>query len=121
MPVAYDENVILDFADDLYRRAASLVVGHTIIGALAGAVTALLGGLSVASSNLIGIGAVMFALLGALLGLSLGRSRAFALRLAAQTALCQVRIERNTRLRTTDLPTPFSVGNAGAFPAQPYG
>ena len=121
MPVAYDENVILDFADDLYRRSASLVVGHTILGALAGGAAAFLGGFSLHSVNLMGVGAVFFALLGGFLGLAIGRARAFALRLAAQTALCQVRIERNTRLRTTDLPTPFAVGNAGAFPAQPYG
>jgi hypothetical protein len=36
-------------------------------------------------------------LLGAVLGGIVGSERAFALRFAAQQALCQVQIERNTR------------------------
>ncbi len=121
MPVAYDENVILDFADDLYRRAASLVAGHTALGAVFGGVAGMLGGLATTTPNLTGLGTLLLAVLGGVIGFAIGRSRAFALRLAAQTALCQVRIERNTRLaRTADLPPPFTVGNAGAFPAQRY-
>ncbi len=119
MRVAYDENVITSFADDLYRRAASLIVGHTVLGGLAGAAVGLAGCLAL-RTELAGLGAVLLTLLGALVGLSLGRARAFALRLTAQTALCQVRIERNTRLSRTDIPPPFAVGNAGAFPAQRY-
>lgn len=118
MPVAYDENVILDFADDLYRRAASLVVGHTVLGVVLGGLIGAAG--SVATTNLSGVGVALVAVLGGVLGFAAGRSRAFSLKLAAQTALCQVRIERNTRARGTDLAPPFAVGNAGAFPAQRY-
>lgn len=119
MPVAYDENVILSFADSLYRRAASLVFGHTVLGALAGAFLGLVGGGASQIPNLLILGTLSLTLVGAIIGASIGRARAFALRLAAQTALCQVRIERNTR-HVTDLPPPFGVGNAGSFPAQRY-
>ena len=42
--------------------------------------------------------ALVVAVVGALLGYAVGSERAFALRLMAQTALCQLQIERNTRL-----------------------
>lgn len=42
---------------------------------------------------LMGVGLVLFGLL----GWALGRERAFVLKLQAQTALCQTQIELNTR------------------------
>ena len=39
----------------------------------------------------------MVGLVGGALGVVVGSNRAFALRLMAQTALCQMQIERNTR------------------------
>lgn len=37
MAVTYDENVILTFAERLYRRAASTVIAYALLGALIGA------------------------------------------------------------------------------------
>jgi len=44
---------------------------------------------------------IIVALVGAVLGYLVGNDRAFALRLMAQTALCQMQIERNTRPAAT--------------------
>jgi hypothetical protein len=44
-----------------------------------------------------GAAVVAVAAIGAILGYAVGSERAFSLRLAAQTALCQAQIERNTR------------------------
>jgi hypothetical protein len=37
MAVAYDENVILTFAERRYRRAASMVIAYALFGAMVGA------------------------------------------------------------------------------------
>jgi len=50
------------------------------------------------------------ALVGGALGAVVGNNRAFALRLMAQTALCQMQIERNTR--------PAAVGSNGQIPGR---
>ena len=92
--VVYDPKIILAFAEALYRRAASIVATYTVLGTLVGAG---LGGAvgSQGDRGLIGmaIGAVVF---GAV-AFGIGQQKAFALRLQAQVALCQVQIEANTR------------------------
>lgn len=89
--VEYDPRVIRDFADALYRQAQSIVVGYTLLGGLiAGAVAWL---------RFEQAGGWVGFLLGAGLGWVFGQPRAQQLRLQAQTALLQVRIEENTRLR----------------------
>lgn len=89
--VAYDPQVIYQFADRLYRQAGQIIVASTFLGGLVG-----LGAGYVVKESL-----DRYALLGAVLfGLicfALGVQRAFVLKLQAQTALCQVRIEENTR------------------------
>lgn len=99
--VAYDESVIMEFAARLYRRAQFVVVLYALLGGIFGAAVGLLGGGWYAAragypSNVIEtallVGAVCFAL-----GFYFGTESAFALRLQAQTALCQAQIERNTR------------------------
>ena len=93
--VAYDSNVIQEMADKLYSQARMVefvwaVMGIFIGGGMAG------GALFAVSEGLGLMGFLGGALFGAILGFIIGRSRAFALRLAAQTALCQMRIEQNT-------------------------
>ena len=96
--VKYDPAIIRTFAERLYQQALGVVIQWTIIGAIMGA--AVLVGFMVLTNPRstigpaeLGIGAV----LGGILGYFAGQSRAFALRLQAQTALCQVEIEENTR------------------------
>ena len=89
--VTYDSAIIMSFADALYKEAAVIVTKYTIGGIVVGAGLGYMGG---GSNNfvIVGIGA---AIVGAI-GWSIGRSKAFSLKLQAQTALCQVRIEANT-------------------------
>jgi hypothetical protein len=90
----YDPNVIYEFADRLYRQAGSVMITYSLLGAIIGlGGGAALGGAMNAVLPLMVVGLVIF---GAL-GLMLGRERAFALRLQAQTALCQTQIELNGR------------------------
>jgi hypothetical protein len=113
--VSYDERVIVEFAEKLYRRARSLVVTWTLLGGvlaallgwLVGAPYAMRVGNPAVSGDLIGIAA----LVGALVGYVAGRERAFALRLQAQIALCQAQIERNTRgvVMTGVAPQPYQI------------
>jgi hypothetical protein len=114
----YDPNVIYRFATHLYSRAQALVLTHTMIGVLIGGTlgkaysayaammvspaTTLLSSFGINQSpspsppatnwTLIGILAV------GLLGFWIGWNKAFILKLQAQTALCQAKIEENTKL-----------------------
>ena len=92
---SYDPSVILAFTDKLYAQAASIVGVYTVIGVLAGgALGATVGGVAHAAPPLVAL--VGAALVGAI-AFQLGQQKAFALRLQAQVALCQVQIEANTR------------------------
>lgn len=85
----YDPKVINEFANRLYKRARSIIATYTLAGLLAGAV----GGLMTKEP----IVAIIAGLLGGALGYTMGRDKAFSLKLEAQTALCQVQIETNSR------------------------
>ncbi len=108
--VAYDPDVIQRFADRLYNRARMIVITLTLVLALVGGVAGFWMGLLLDANSarpprhlsldelgteLIAclIGAILFGLI----GLLAGRERAFLLRLQAQVALCQAKIEENTR------------------------
>ena len=90
--VAYNPEVIQEFADKLYSRADAIVIGWTAIGALGGFVL----------GSLMGGGGIRLFMLfaGGAIGYAIGLQRAFLLKLQAQEALCQVQIERNTRADT---------------------
>ena len=98
MAVSYDENVIVTFAERLYRRAATVVLVYTLLSAILGAlaVKAVVSVYSVPSDSADGM-TIVIALIAAGLGAVAGTGRAFVLRLQAQQALCQMHIERNTR------------------------
>jgi len=87
----YDPQVLYAFADRLYARANQVIATHTLIGALIGGA----GGFVVHQD--VDLYAVLGAVLLALIGYAIGTERAFQLKLQAQTALCQVKIEENTR------------------------
>ena len=84
----YDKKIIIEFADRLYNKAASIVVVYT----LAGVVIGIFVGLGMKSAPAALIAGLIF---GAL-GFYLGKEKAFILKLQAQTALCQAKIEENT-------------------------
>ena len=81
----------MEFADRLYFQARNIVTTHTLIGVLIG----------VAAGGLISKGTGIWIIVGAAIAgaiaYQIGQAKAFALKLQAQTALCQVKIEENTR------------------------
>ena len=93
----YDPEVIQKFADRLYARSAGVVFVSTALGALIG----LVGGPFVLQSlppNLaLSLPEWVVPVVLAILGFLQGLERSFLLKLQAQTALCQVQIENNTR------------------------
>lgn len=103
--IEYEPTVIREFADKLYARAATIVLAHSVagglsgvaVGAWAGAWTAYLDRRAGGALLIIASFAVVGGVLVALLGYLVGSARAFALRLQAQQALCQLQIEENTR------------------------
>lgn len=86
----YDKKIIQEFAEKLYAQAELAVVLYTVVGGLFGTA----GSKIISGHNLI---VVIGAVAGAIIGFALGRERALALKVQAQTALCQMQIEENTR------------------------
>ena len=91
----YDPQIIQRHADNLYRSARTTRILFTILGILGGGAIglALAEPAELGESLCIGIGAVGTGLFGFIMG----RSTAFALHVRAQTVLCQLAIEENTR------------------------
>ena len=85
----YDSNVIVEFASKLYSKASSVVITYTIFGVVLGAI----GGFSALQNS---TSAIVGAIVIGLVGLKMGIDKAFQLKLQAQMALCQVKIESNT-------------------------
>jgi len=108
----YDPKVIQKFVDRLYAQARSIVLTYTIAGVVVGGAGGYFGSQYLKIGNPIVIAVVGLLLLGAI-GFAIGSKRAFVLRLQAQTALCQVKIEENTRNPAVSLGrsagTPLSV------------
>jgi uncharacterized membrane protein YfcA len=87
----YDAKVIYDFAGRLYSKAGTIMAIYAMAGALLGFFL----GYAARGGGSAVLGAVV---LGGI-GFYLGNEKAFQLKLQAQTALCQVKIEENTRGR----------------------
>ena len=87
MYIKYDPSVICGLADKLYRRANTIVIVNAAIFGLVGLVGGVVKGTGVA---------IIVALVAGGIGYYLGLQKAFELKLQAQTALCQVKIEENT-------------------------
>src|SRR5262245_13537508 len=95
-PVAYDAALIQEFAQRLYRQANSIILTSTFMGAFLGAIVGAAGAGMAGLRGSVGALALLGVAVGAIAGYVRGRERAFKLKLEAQTALCQVQIERNT-------------------------
>lgn len=98
MATNYDATIIQTFADRLYKQADQIPYSYGLVGFLFGAI----GGWAMAASARADNPVVPVLICGIILCvlfLQAGRARAFALRLQAQTALCQAQIERNTNGR----------------------
>lgn len=99
MAVIYDEVIIYMGVERLYARANTRIATYTLLGVGIGlsigyVIAGLLG--EVGGGRRVPFEALCVLLFGGI-GFSIGRDRAFALRLQAQTALCQVKTEENTR------------------------
>lgn len=90
MKTDFDPSVIQVAADALYKRADSIIAGSVGLGMLTG-------GFPIYAATHKLWAAAVGALIAGIVGYGFGTGRAFALRLQAQTALCQLRIEHNTR------------------------
>jgi len=85
----YDSEVIVEFASKLYSKASSIVITYTFFGAILGGIA----GFSALQNSTF---AIAGAILVGLVGLKMGIDKAFQLKLQAQMALCQVKIQSNT-------------------------
>lgn len=96
--IQYNAEVIEKLAKELYDQAASIERTAGAVGALIFAMGASATIWALDPGTPVAIGLVVFgAMVGGALGMAWARPRAFALRVQAQMALCQVQIERNTR------------------------
>lgn len=100
--VVYDAVLTQSLANRLYSQARFVVVKYTVIGAVLFSGIFYFAAFAVNSSSYIfglaptkslGVGL----LIGVVCGFILGQKKSYQLNLAAQLALCQVQIEKNTR------------------------
>ena len=95
--INYDAEVIQKFASRLYTRAAMAAVVSTILGVIIGLVGDPYIVQALPDALAVHCPARIFAVVLGLVGLGQGLERGFTLKLQAQTALCQMQIERNMR------------------------
>ena len=108
----YDPTVIERFAERLYEKARSFVVGSVVVGAALGAAFGAIPLTPIGESwpipAIFGFATLLVGgIIGGICGYVIGDTRAFGYRLQAQTALLQLQIERNT----------FAAAQAGGRPA----
>ena len=90
MSIHYDSSIITKHAQALDNRASGIIFTWGLLSFIAGAAA---GGATQGGGFIV----LMGGLVGALIGVVIGRGRAFSLQLQAQVALCQVATEANTR------------------------
>ena len=101
----YDEHILQEYADDLYKQAKWIVVWTAVRYGLAvfvvsfviAVVVSVEKNLSTDSANAGALLVFVLTLLGILAGADAGRRKAFMLKLQAQHILCQRQTEINTR------------------------
>lgn len=89
----FDPKVIQKFADRLYSQARSILISYSLVLGFLGA--GVLYGLELTAR--IHLNPLLGFIVGALIGYLMAIEKAFKLKLEAQVALCQVKIEENTR------------------------
>jgi hypothetical protein len=92
----FDPTVIQTHVQRLYDTANFVVALYTIFGLLGGAMIGF-GFANMNNMNEEGVVSLVVGLVIAALAFAVGQSKAFTMRLEAQTALCQLQIEGNTR------------------------
>jgi len=97
----YEPRVIEQFAEKLYRKASAFVMGSVVIGAALGAAFGSVPLTSLGDAwpvpSMFGfITLLIGGIFGAAIGYVIGDTRSFGYRLQAQSALCQLQLERNT-------------------------
>jgi hypothetical protein len=99
MSTHYDPNGLLQFADELYQKAKSVVTDTAIYyGVIAFfASFFFFGRLPLRGPFGWAVLLLGFSSLGVLTGVSVGKKKALAMKLQAQQILCQLQIEANTR------------------------
>jgi len=94
--VDYDPKVIQEYADGLYRQAQSVVTCYFFIGIFASLIVfAKISDLLKGDFDFLIVAIGVF--IGGVIGLFTGKNRAFEMKLRAQQALCQVKIQGNTQ------------------------
>jgi hypothetical protein len=98
--INYQPEIIEEFAGRLYAEADRIIISLMLLCFVLGAIGArvLLGVLQIQfTSEGYWVWSVIIGGFASLVGHQIGQNRSFSLRLQAQTALCQVQIEANTR------------------------
>ena len=103
--VTYDPQVLQQLATKLERRAKTIEFSRTVLGIFVGVATASFATKAGGGDEVLGQVVVMGAILGAVLGFASARSAAFALRVQAQTIMCQVVIAHNVGITADHLAT----------------
>jgi hypothetical protein len=99
---SYDATIVYRFADRMEAQAQSAIWGGLVGGGLLG----LICGFLLSSHSMYGpIVIIAGGVIGALIGWSIGSERAFKIRVALHTMLCQVQIEENTRPARSAAPS----------------
>jgi hypothetical protein len=98
--IEYDSLIIVQFAESLYRKAAAASRGSVAVGVVVGAAFGVIPLTSLGASWPIPHGleiatVILGILAGGYLGFLIGTARSFGYKLQAQSALCQVEIQRN--------------------------
>jgi len=99
----YDPQIVQKFADRLYSQAAGIIGLSAVLGFLIGTVAGGAVGNATAKQGT-GTYILIGGIIATLIGWLIGRERAFHLKLEAQRALCQLQIEKNTRVRESAPP-----------------
>jgi glycerol uptake facilitator-like aquaporin len=97
----FDPRIIEAFAENLYKKAASFLVGSVVFGVVMGmsfgAVPLTSLGENWPIPSMLGFATMMLGgVLGGVIGYVVGDTRAFGYKLQAQGALCQLEVERNS-------------------------
>jgi hypothetical protein len=121
---SYDPRVIEQFAENLYRKASSFVVGSVVVGAALGAAFGSVPLTSLGDSwpvpSVFGFATLLVGgIFGAVIGYVIGDTRSFGYRLQAQSALCQLQAERNMAILARAVATRAAQPAAQQQPAPP--